>query len=229
MSLAIEIINLSKTFKNSNEKKLDSLRDVISNSLRKKPPSEGFVVFENLNLQILKGETIGIVGKNGSGKSTLLKILSRVMYPSSGSVKIDGRLISLLELGAGFHPELTGEENIYLNGAIFGMTKEYMDSTFNQIVDFAGVGDFLFSPVKYYSSGMYLRLAFSIAAHLKFDILILDEILAVGDREFQQKCANWFENIKSQNKTILIVSHNEATLNRICDKIINFEQLKLGR
>jgi lipopolysaccharide transport system ATP-binding protein len=165
-----------------------------------------------------KGEVLGIIGHNGAGKSTLLKILSRVTAPTAGRIRVKGRVASLLEVGTGFHPELTGRENIYLNGAILGMSRREINRKFDEIVDFAEVEKFINTPVKRYSSGMYVRLAFAVAAHLEPEILVVDEVLAVGDAEFQKKCLGKMENISVEGRTVLFVSHNLGAINTLCNK-----------
>ena len=172
-----------------------------------------------VNFTVQPGEVLGIIGRNGAGKSTLLKILSRVTAPTEGRVKVRGRIASLLEVGTGFHPELTGRENIYLNGAILGMTKQEIDRKFDEIVDFAEIEQFIETPVKRYSSGMYVRLAFSVAAHLESEILLVDEVLAVGDLEFQKKCIGKMGDIASEEgRTVLFVSHNMVSVRRLCER-----------
>jgi lipopolysaccharide transport system ATP-binding protein len=188
-----------------------------------------FWALKDLDFEIEQGARVGIIGKNGAGKSTLLKILSRVTAPTEGVVKIRGRLSSLLEVGTGFHPELTGRENVFLNGSILGMKRREIQAKFDDIVSFAGVSQFIDTPVKRYSSGMYVRLAFSVAAHLNSEILIVDEVLAVGDAEFQEKCINKMKDISSsEGRTILFVSHNLASLKRLCNKgiLLSSGQLK---
>jgi len=181
--------------------------------------SEYVWALRDINFEVKQGEVLGIIGRNGAGKSTLLKILSRTTSPTKGEIKIKGRVASLLEVGTGFHPELSGRENIFLNGAILGMTKQEIKSKFDEIVDFSGVERFIDTPVKRYSSGMYVRLAFSVAAHLEPDILIVDEVLAVGDAEFQNKCIKRMKDISGNSgRTILLVTHNMEVINRICDK-----------
>ncbi len=165
-----------------------------------------------------QGEVLGIIGRNGAGKSTLLKILSRITAPTEGKVKVKGRIASLLEVGTGFHPELTGRENIYLNGAILGMNRSEITRKFDEIVDFAEIEKFIDTPVKRYSSGMYVRLAFAVAAHLEPEILVVDEVLAVGDAEFQKKCLGKMGEVASGGRTILFVSHNMASINQLCDR-----------
>ncbi len=175
----------------------------------------------DLNFEIKQGDAVGIIGRNGAGKSTLLKILSRVTAPTTGSVKVKGRIASLLEVGTGFHPELTGRENIYLNGAILGMRKSEIRRKFDEIVDFSGVERYVDTPVKRYSSGMYVRLAFAVAAHLESEIMIVDEVLAVGDAEFQKKCLGKMSDVsKGEGRTVLFVSHNMGAINNLCDSAI---------
>lgn len=178
---------------------------------------------KDINLEVQEGEVLGIIGKNGAGKSTLLKILSRVTKPTSGTIKIKGRIASLLEVGTGFHPELTGRENIFLNGAILGMTKDEIKRKFDEIVDFSGVGTFLDTPVKRYSSGMYVRLAFAVAAHLEPEILVVDEVLAVGDADFQKKCLGKMKSVSGEGRTVLFVSHNMDAVNSLCSKVMMLE------
>ncbi|MDO9546664.1 MAG: ABC transporter ATP-binding protein [Pelolinea sp.] len=180
---------------------------------------------KDVSFQVEQGEVLGIIGRNGAGKSTLLKILSRVTAPTSGEVKVKGRIASLLEVGTGFHPELTGRENIYLNGAILGMTKEEVQRKFDEIVSFAEIEKFIDTPVKRYSSGMYVRLAFAVAAHLEADILLVDEVLAVGDAQFQRKCLGKMGDVASkEGRTVLFVSHNMAAVEGLCSKAIVLSQ-----
>lgn len=175
-------------------------------------------------LNVKKGEVLGIIGRNGAGKSTLLKIISRITNPTSGHAEIYGRISSLLEVGTGFHPDLTGRENVYLNATILGMTKKEVDRRFDEIVDFSGVEKFIDTPVKRYSSGMKVRLAFSVAAHLEPEIMIIDEVLAVGDTEFQKKCLNKMEDVGTQGRTVLFVSHNIPAVTRLCNRVIMMEE-----
>jgi lipopolysaccharide transport system ATP-binding protein len=189
---------------------------------------EEFWALRDINFTVEKGEVIGIIGHNGAGKSTLLKILSEITPPTTGEIRIHGTVGSLLEVGTGFHPELTGRENIFLNGAILGMKKKEIIQKFNQIVRFADIEKFIDTPVKYYSSGMYVRLAFSVAAHMEPDILIIDEVLAVGDSEFQKKCLGKMEEITQQEgKTILFVSHNMEAIRELCSKTVLIEKGKI--
>jgi lipopolysaccharide transport system ATP-binding protein len=211
----------------------DGLRHVVENAVRapfralkaarrkKRETLEEFWALRNINLKIKQGEVVGIIGRNGAGKSTLLKILSRITEPTTGRIRVQGRVASLLEVGTGFHAELTGRENIFLNGAILGMNRAEIIRKFDEIVDFSGVEKFLDTPVKRYSSGMYVRLAFAVAAHLEPEILIVDEVLAVGDTEFQKKClARMNEIAHSHGRTILFVSHNMAAIQNLCSRCI---------
>ena len=177
-----------------------------------------FIALQNINLEVKKGERLGIIGHNGAGKSTLLKLLARVTAPTTGTISYNGRISSMLEVGTGFHAELTGRENIYMNGAILGMTKREIDSKIDQIIDFAEIEQFIDTPVKRYSSGMYVKLAFAVAAHLDSDIMIMDEVLAVGDLKFQQKCIGKMDDLsKGMGRTIIFVSHNMAAISRLCN------------
>lgn len=177
---------------------------------------ESILALDDVSFEVKQGEALGIIGRNGAGKSTLLKILSRVTAPSSGVVKVKGRIGSLLEVGTGFHPELTGRENVYLNGAILGMTRAEIDRKFDEIVDFSGVEQFIDTPVKRYSSGMHVRLGFAVAAHLDPEILIVDEVLAVGDAEFQKKCLGKMGDVAGEGRTVLFVSHNMNSIKQLC-------------
>ena len=183
----------------------------------------------DVSFEVSEGEILGIIGRNGAGKSTLLKILSQVTAPTSGQVKVKGRVASLLQVGTGFHPELTGSENVYLNGAILGMTRAEIDRKFDEIVDFSGVEKFIDTPVKRYSSGMYVRLAFSVAAHLEPEILLVDEVLAVGDFAFQKKCLGKMGDVAREGRTVLFVSHNMATVNNLCQRALLLEGGQIAR
>lgn len=219
LDIAIEVKNLSKKFR-IGAIASGSLRDSIVNwskiAKNKRQSNNEFWALKNISFNIKRGEVLGIIGKNGAGKSTLLKILSRITVPTSGRVEISGRVASLLEVGTGFHPELTGRENVYLNGTILGMTRKEIKKKFDEIVFFSGVERFIDTPVKHYSSGMYVRLAFSVAAHLDSDILIIDEVLAVGDAEFQKKCLGKMNDVAKDGKTVLFVSHNMGSINSLC-------------
>ncbi|CAG5068499.1 Vitamin B12 import ATP-binding protein BtuD [Dyadobacter sp. CECT 9623] len=227
--------NISKKYIIDHQRKSGSsgLRDVVSETVdkifKKKAKDdfsekEEFWALKDINFSIDQGDRIGIVGHNGAGKSTLLKILSRITEPSTGQIKIEGRIASLLEVGTGFHPELTGRENIFLNGAILGMAKSEIRESFDAIVDFAGVEKFLDTPVKRYSSGMYVRLGFAIAAHLNPEILIVDEVLAVGDTEFQKKCLGKMRDVSESGRTLIFVSHNLTAIQALCNKSFYFEK-----
>ncbi len=189
--------------------------------------SHTFNALEDITFDVKAGETVGFIGKNGAGKSTLLKILSRVATPNKGRVQIRGRVSSLLEVGTGFHPELTGRENVYLNGAILGMTKNEIRRKFDEIVAFAEIAEFIDTPVKRYSSGMYVRLAFAVAAHLEPEILIVDEVLAVGDYDFQRKCLGKMKDVRTEGRTVLFVSHNMTAVNNLCARSILLEKGKI--
>lgn len=203
-----------------------ALRDVIANSTkiffsRNKKTKEKFCALKDIDLDIMPGERIGIIGRNGAGKSTLLKIISRITPPTTGHATIRGRVGSLLEVGTGFHPELTGRENIFLNGSILGLKKAEIEKQLDAIVDFSGVEKFIDTPLKHYSSGMQLRLAFAVAAHLEPEILLIDEVLAVGDAEFQKKCIGKMEDIsKNSGRTLLFVSHNLGAIRSLCNKVL---------
>lgn len=189
---------------------------------------EHFWALDDINLDLEQGEVLGLIGANGAGKSTLLKILSRITAPSKGQIKVHGKMASLLEVGTGFHPELSGRENIFLNGSILGMSRTAIKARFDEIVEFAGVSRFLDMPVKRYSSGMFVRLAFSVAAHLDSDILLIDEVLAVGDADFQKKCLARMEDIsKAQARSIVFVSHNMGAIHSLCDRVAWINQGKL--
>jgi len=186
-----------------------------------------FWALKDINLKISKGETIGFYGPNGAGKSTILKLIANVTYPSRGNLTVNGRIAPLLEIGAGFHPDLSGEENVFVNGAILGMTIPEIKKKMDQIIEFSGVGDFINMPVKKYSSGMYVRLAFSVAIHSETDIYLFDEVVAVGDQNFQNKCIDKIKELKSNNKTILIVAHNHEMIGLLSDEIIYLEKGQL--
>lgn len=190
----------------------------VLNDRTVKAQGEYVWALNDINFEVNKGDVIGIIGKNGAGKSTFLKILSKVTSPTKGSIKVNGRIASLLEVGTGFHPELTGRENIFLNGAVLGMTKSEIRSKLEEIIDFSGVEKYIDTPVKRYSSGMYVRLAFAVAAHLEPEILVVDEVLAVGDAEFQKKCLGKMKDVSGHGRTILFVSHNMATIQNLCSK-----------
>jgi lipopolysaccharide transport system ATP-binding protein len=198
----------------------DSIMKFVTAPLRKRGTEEEFWALNDVSFEVQPGEVVGIIGRNGAGKSTLLKILSRIMKPTTGRVEINGRVGSLLEVGTGFHPELTGRENVYLNGSVLGMRHAEIAKKFDEIVAFAEVEKFLDTPVKRYSSGMYVRLAFAVAAHLEPEILIVDEVLAVGDTGFQKKCMGAIGKVSRNGRTVLFVSHNMAAVTSLCDRCI---------
>jgi lipopolysaccharide transport system ATP-binding protein len=234
--IAIRVAGLSKEYQIGKEyKKYKTLRDSLvastvkpfqairsywNNSSEKAADNTRFLALNDVSFDVKQGEVVGIIGRNGAGKSTLLKILSRITDPSKGYAEIQGRVGSLLEVGTGFHPELTGRENLYLNGAILGMRRAEIERQFDEIVSFAEVEKFIDTPVKHYSSGMYLRLAFSVAAHLEPEILLVDEVLAVGDIKFQKKCLGKMENVAAQGRTVLFVSHNLGAIKEMCQSCV---------
>lgn len=218
--IAIKVENLSKSFKLPTERS-NNLKGTIFNFLRGRKGYKRQVVLKNINFEVKKGEFLGIVGRNGSGKSTLLKILAGVYYPEKGNVTIDGNLIPFIELGVGFNPELTGRENVYLNGALLGFSNKEMDEMYDDIVKFAELEEFMNQKLKNFSSGMQVRLAFSIAIKAQGDILVLDEVLAVGDEAFQNKCSQFFNKIKKdKTKTVVLVTHSMEDVRRYCDHAI---------
>jgi lipopolysaccharide transport system ATP-binding protein len=238
--VVIQVENLSKQYrihKGSKTARYQTLRDTLMNIsstsinwLRRagKDSQENiFWALKDVFFEVKRGEVLGVIGHNGAGKSTLLKILSRITQPTHGAVDLYGRVGSLLEVGTGFHPELSGRENIFLNGAILGMKRAEINLKFDQVVNFAEVEKFVDTPVKYYSSGMYLRLAFSVAAHLNPEILLVDEVLAVGDAAFQKKCLGKMGEVAKDGRTVLFVSHNMAAINALCDRGILLEQGKV--
>ncbi len=235
MSNVIKVENLGKKYVISHQKRerYTALRDVITDSVKRTGKRilhpftsnaeytgtrEEFWALKDVSFNVEQGDRIGIIGRNGAGKSTLLKILSRITEPTTGWVHLKGRVASLLEVGTGFHPELTGRENIYLNGAILGMSKAEIEKKFDEIVDFAEIEKFLDTPVKRYSSGMYVRLAFAVAAHLEPEILVVDEVLAVGDAQFQKKCLGKMEDVGKEGRTVLFVSHNMGAILNLCNR-----------
>jgi lipopolysaccharide transport system ATP-binding protein len=240
--IAIRTVNLGKKYRIRHQRpeRYTALRDVIAGSLRGfmsqgraasggKPRTEDFWALKDVSFEVKQGEVLGIIGRNGAGKSTLLKILSRITEPTQGRVDLAGRVASLLEVGTGFHPELTGRENVFLNGAILGMTRAEIRRKFDEIVTFADVARFLDTPVKRYSSGMYVRLAFAVAAHLEPEILVVDEVLAVGDIEFQKKCLGKMRDVSSDGRTVLFVSHQMAAVQNLCQRGVLLSHGKVVR
>jgi ABC-type polysaccharide/polyol phosphate transport system ATPase subunit len=243
MSTVIKVENLSKQYRLGNVGS-GSLKDDLTrwwngmrgkedpllqigdtNDRSQKADSDYVWALKDINFEVQQGDVLGIIGRNGAGKSTLLKILSKTTAPTTGNVKVKGRIASLLEVGTGFHPELTGRENIYLNGAILGMRKHEITRKLDEIIDFAGVERYIDTPVKRYSSGMYVRLAFGVAAHLESEILIIDEVLAVGDAEFQKKCLGKMSDVsKGEGRTVLFVSHNMQAVQKLCNRAINLNK-----
>ena len=213
----ISVNNVSKNFKLPHDRK-NSLKQHFVGLFKGKSNYEKFEALKDINFTVNEGDFFGIVGRNGSGKSTLLKIISGIYQPSSGSVKINGTLTPFIELGIGFNPELTGRENVYLNGSILGLTKKEINELYDEIVKFAELERFMDQKLKNYSSGMQVRLAFSIAIRAQNDILLLDEVLAVGDINFQKKCFNYFQKLKSEKKTVIFVSHDMGAVQRFCNK-----------
>ncbi len=214
---AIEVKNVTKSFKLYYDKP-STLKERLVFWNKKK--AESHTVLEDVSLDIKKGETVALIGVNGSGKSTLLKLMTKIIYPTTGKIVTNGKLTSLLELGAGFHPDFTGRENIYFNAAIFGLTEKEINKRLDDIIAFSELGEFIDSPVRTYSSGMYMRLAFSIAINIDAEILLIDEILAVGDQHFQEKCFNKLEELKNSGKTIVIVSHSLYSIKNLCTHFI---------
>lgn len=212
---AIEINNMTKTFKLFYDKP-STLKERLVFWNHKK--AETRTVLNDINLEIKKGETVALIGVNGSGKSTLLKLMTKIIYPTKGTLNTNGKLTSLLELGAGFHPDFTGRENIYFNASIFGLTRKEIDKRLNDIIEFSELQDFIDNPVRTYSSGQYMRLAFSIAINVDAEILLIDEILAVGDQHFQDKCFNKLQELSDSEKTIVIVSHSLEQLRTLCSR-----------
>lgn len=228
MKPILEIQNVSKKFRIHHEQQpYLSLRDSIVNIFESKISKEDFWALNDVSFNVMQGDTVGIIGKNGAGKSTLLKILSKITPPTSGKIIGRGRIASLLEVGTGFHPELSGKENVFMNGSILGMRRAEILKNFDAIVDFAGVEKFIDTPLKHYSSGMQLRLAFAVAAFLENEILIIDEVLAVGDAEFQKKCLGKMEDVSKDGRTILFVSHNLGALKSLCTKGVCLKNGKL--
>jgi len=224
---SIIVENISKKYllgKNTSK----TLRDSIANLFNSAQEVEEFWALKNISFELGRGDVLGIIGKNGAGKSTLLKILSKITKPTSGRIEFLGKVSSLLEVGTGFHPELSGRENIFLNGSILGMSSSEIKKNLDEIISFSGVEKFIDTPVKKYSSGMYVRLAFSVAAHLRSDILLIDEVLAVGDNEFRKKCMTKMDDIHKSGKTIIFVSHNMNAIRNICDRVLLLDNGKLG-
>ncbi|HQK96579.1 MAG TPA: ABC transporter ATP-binding protein [Bacteroidia bacterium] len=217
----VDIQNIGKKYRIGQErKKYHTLRESIVSSFKRKSKEDDYWALRNVNLQIKEGEAVGIIGKNGAGKSTLLKILSRITHPSEGKIILNGRIASLLEVGTGFHQELTGRENIFLNGSILGLRSGEIKARFDDIVEFSGVQKFIDTPIKFYSSGMQLRLAFAVASYLDPEILVIDEVLAVGDSEFQKKCIGRMNEVSKSGRTLLFVSHDMNSVLSLCSSAV---------
>jgi len=232
--IALEFNNVWKKFKKG--EKYDSLRDLIPSMLKRifsgnhrgELKEKEFWALQDVSFEVKRGEALGIIGPNGAGKSTILKLLTGILRPNKGGIKVNGRLSALIEVGAGFHQDLTGRENIYLNGAILGMTKKEVDKKFDEIVEFSGLEEFIDTPVKRYSSGMYARLGFSVAAHLDPDVLLIDEVLSVGDLAFQRKCIEKMQSFTKNGTTIIFVSHNLESVRRLCPNTIFLNAAKIS-
>ena len=224
MKYIIEIKNMYKDFVIYGDK-ANTLKEKILRFRSNKKTLHH--VLENINLNIKQGESVALIGVNGSGKSTLLKLMTKIIYPTKGSIRVNGKLTSLLELGAGFHQDFSGRENIYFNASIFGLSKEEIDNRIDRIIEFSELNEFIDNPVRTYSSGMYMRLAFSVAINVDVDILLIDEILAVGDQHFQEKCMNKMKELKEQGKTMVFVSHSQEAVKFLCDRAIWLDDGKI--
>ncbi len=218
--IAIKVVHVSKDFKLYYDKAHTLKEKILFFSKKNKNKNDILHVLKDINLEIKKGESVALIGTNGSGKSTLLKLMTKIIYPNKGKIITNGKLTSLLELGAGFHEDFTGRENIYFNASIFGLTRQEIDEKIAEIIDFSELGDFIDNPVRTYSSGMYMRLAFSVAINVQAEILLIDEILAVGDQHFQDKCFKKLMELKESGKTIVIVTHNTNQVKQFCDRAV---------
>ena len=225
--IAISVENVEKSFKIYKDKGFTLKERILFFKSRNAYVKNN--ILRGISFDIEKGDILGIVGKNGSGKSTLLKLITKIIYPDSGSIKINGKVSSLIELGAGFHPDMTGRENIYINASIYGLTKKEIDSKLDTIIKFSELEEFIDSPIRTYSSGMYMRLAFSVAINVEAEILLIDEILSVGDANFQAKCFRKMQELKNSGITIVIVSHDLHTMEKLCNKVIWIESGKIKR
>ena len=223
---AVTVEHVSKRFRMYKERN-DSLKSMVMRG--KKSVHEDFWALKDVSFEVPQGTTFGLIGKNGSGKSTLLKCLAKILWPEEGSISARGKQASLLEVGSGFHPELSGRENVFLNGSILGMSRKEITRKFDDIISFSGVGHFIDQPVKNYSSGMYVRLGFSVAVAVTPDVLVVDEVLAVGDATFQKRCRTKFKEMKEEGRTVILVSHSMATVKDMCDEVawLNEGELKM--
>ena len=217
---AIKITHVSKYFKLYYDKANTLKEKILFFSKKNKSKNEILHVLKDINLTIKKGESVALIGTNGSGKSTLLKLMTKIIYPNKGKIETHGKLTSLLELGAGFHPDFSGRENIYFNASIFGLTRKQIDERLNDIIEFSELGSYIDNPVRTYSSGMYMRLAFAVAINVDADILLVDEILAVGDQHFQEKCIAKMKELKAQGKTMVFVTHSMGTVKEFCTRAV---------
>src|SRR5579862_5227336 len=219
----VRLIDVGKSYVLRRERR-PALQDTILNRLRSpsswRSAHEAFWAVRHVDVNVAKGETLGFIGANGCGKSTLLKLMARTITPTEGRVEVTGRVAALLELGSGFHPELTGRENIFLNGSLMGLSRKYLDGKFDQIVEFAGVAEFIDMPVKHYSSGMTMRLAFAVSVNIQADILLIDEVLAVGDASFQRQCFERLEDLRSKGTTLVMVSHGMSSVAELCHRVV---------
>lgn len=223
---AIVVKNLSKDFKLFYDK-ANTLKERLL-FFKKRNKNDKLHVLRDIDLTIYKGETVGLIGANGSGKSTLLKLMTKILYPNKGKIEVNGKITSLIELGAGFHPDFSGRENIYFNASIFGLTKKEIDKRIEEIIDFSEIRSFIDNPVRTYSSGMYMRLAFSVAVNVDAEILLIDEILAVGDQRFQEKCYKKMESLKNEGKTIVLVTHSMDAVKKFCTRAIWLKDGKIN-
>ena len=219
-NIAIKATHVTKIFKLYYDKAHTLKEKLLFFSRKNKSKDNVLTVLKDINLEMKKGESVALIGTNGSGKSTVLKLMTKIIYPNKGKITTNGKLTSLLELGAGFHDDFTGRENIYFNASIFGLTKKEIDAKVDEIIEFSELGDFIDNPVRTYSSGMYMRLAFSVAINVQADILLIDEILAVGDQHFQDKCFNKLFELKAAGKTIVIVTHSMQQVKQFCDRAV---------
>src|SRR6478735_2759493 len=219
---AIELVNVSKIYRRYGGRQFSTLKSALlqRSILRDLQPSETFPALTDVSFSVPKGSTYGVMGRNGSGKSTALKLVAGITKPTSGSVRVEGRISALIELGAGFHPEISGRENVFINGIMLGLTKREIQERFDEIVDFAELREFIDAPVKTYSSGMYMRLGFAVAIHVNPDVLLVDEVLAVGDEGFTHKCLDKFAEFRRRGKTILLVTHSLNLVERFCDQAL---------
>ncbi len=220
MSAAVVLDKVSKRFILHHQKPRSFQEALVNLFHRRNGTKEEFWALRDVSFEVLEGESLGIIGRNGSGKSTILKLITRILEPTAGRISVSGRVSALIELGAGFHPDLTGRENIYLNGSILGLSRKEMNRKFDEIVAFSELERFLDTPVRHYSSGMYARLGFSVAINVDPDILIIDEVLAVGDEAFQRKCLDKIEGFRRQGRTVILVTHDLSAVSRLCDRAI---------